>query len=255
MKNKELLNICHKFLNRFINSDELIEELNNIDKKEMSKEEIKKLDKLIMDIKEIIANIPNKIDEYVIGKKKKVNNLIDKFETIPKDEDIINRLLNNLKKDNEKEIDSHERWLAIAQCIDENDYFNTCFDNLSDNELLEFISQYIQVPFPPQLSQEKFEKLVKVGIENDEREWLWRLALNYERRNINFDLIVDYFIKVKDGYYLAELISAVGECLDIDSIIGKINDKELIKDLKERKYVICNYVSEEQFNKLVSKLD
>jgi len=33
MKNKELLNICHKFLNRFINSDELIEELNNIEKK------------------------------------------------------------------------------------------------------------------------------------------------------------------------------------------------------------------------------
>jgi len=221
----------------------------------MSKEEIKKLDKLIMDIKEIITTVPNKVDEYVIGKKKKVNNLIDKLETIPKDEDIFNRLLNNLKKDNEKEIDSHERWLAIAQCIDENDYFNTCFDNLSDYELLEFISQYIQVPFPPQLSQEKFEKLVKVGIENDEREWLWRLAFNYERRNINFDLIVDYFINVKDGYYLAELISAVGECLDIDSIIDKITDKELIKDLKEREYAICNYVSEEQFNKLVSKLD
>jgi len=221
----------------------------------MSKEEIKKLDKLIMDIKEIITTVPNKVDEYVIGKKKKVNNLIDKLETIPKDEDIFNRLLNNLKKDNEKEIDSHERWLAIAQCIDENDYFNTCFDNLSDYELLEFISQYIQVPFPPQLSQEKFEKLVKVGIENDEREWLWRLAFNYERRNINFDLIVDYFINVKDGYYLAELISSVGECLDIDSIIDKITDKELIKDLKERKYAICNYVSEEQFNKLVSKLD
>lgn len=255
MKNKELLNICHKFLNRFINADELIEELNNIDKKEMSKEEIKKLDKLIMDIKEIITTVPNKVDEYVIGKKKKVNNLIDKLETIPKDEDIFNRLLNNLKKDNEKEIDSHERWIAIAQCIDENDYFNTCFDNLSDYELLEFISQYIQAPFPPQLSQEKFEKLVKVGIENDEREWLWRLAFNYERRNINFDLIVDYFINVKDGYYLAELISAVGECLDIDSIIDKIIDKELIKDLKEREYAICNYVSEEQFNKLVSKLD
>ena len=67
MKNKELLNICHKFLNRFINSDELIEELNNIDKKEMSKEEIKKLDKLIMDINEIIANIPNKIEQKVLN--------------------------------------------------------------------------------------------------------------------------------------------------------------------------------------------
>ena len=63
-----------------------------------------------------------------------------------------------------------------------------------------------------------------------------------------------YFINKKDGYYLAELISAVGECLNIDSIIDKIDDKELIEDLKKRKAVISSYVSEEQFNKLISKL-
>ena len=84
-------------------------------------------------------------------------------------------------------------------------------------------------------SQEEFDKLVKVGIEKDEREWLWRLAFNYERSKINFDNIVDYFIKKKDGYYLAELISAIGECLNIDSIINKIVDKELIEDLKKKK--------------------
>lgn len=72
---------------------------------------------------------------------------------------------------------------------------------------------------------------------------------------MNFNSIVDYFIKKKDGYYLAELISAFGECLNIDEIIDKINDKELIEELKNRKSIICHYVSEEQFNRLIFKLE
>lgn len=104
--------------------------------------------------------------------------------------------------------------------------------------MLEFIAQNIQAPFPPNLSQEEFDKLVKVGIEKDEREWLWRLAFNYERRKISFDDIVDYFIKKKDGYYLSELIIAIGECLNIDSIIDKIDDRELIEDLKKEKMIL-----------------
>ena len=120
--------------------------------------------------------------------------------------------------------------------------------------MLEFIAQNIQAPFPPNLTQEEFDRLVKVGIENDEREWLWRLAFNYERRKINFDEIVDYFIKKKDGYYLTELISAVGEYLNIDSIFDKIEDKELIEDMKKRKDVIRFYVSDEQYNKLLEKI-
>ena len=33
--------------------------------------------------------------------------------------------------------------------------------------------------------------------------------INYEKSKINFDSIVDYFIEKKDGYYIAELISAI----------------------------------------------
>ena len=152
-------------------------------------------------------------------------------------------------------MDSHERWFNITNYINENKYFNTCFDSLSDYELLEFIAQNIKAPFPPSFNQEEFDRLVKAGIEKDEREWLWRLAFNYEGRNLNFDSIVNYFIKKKDGYYLAELISAVGECLNIDSIIDKINDRELIEDLKVRKQVISSYVTDEQFKNLIGKLN
>lgn len=258
MKNKELLNICYKFFNRFITADILIEQLTNIDKTNLSKNDIEKTNKIISDIKKIADNTPNEIDEYVIKKKETISNLIKKIEQIPKDDnnsDFLNRQLDNLKKDYDREMDSHERWFAITDCIDKNDYFTKIFESLTDYELLEFIAQNIQAPFPPNLTQEEFDKLVKVGIEKDEREWLWRLAFNYERSKINFDNIVDYFIKKKDGYYLAELISAIGECLNIDSIINKIVDKELIEDLKKRKGVISSYVSDEQFNRLIDKLN
>ncbi len=258
MKNKELLNICYKFFNRFITADKLIEELTNMDTTDLSKKNIEEQKKLIKEIKTIAQNIPNEIDEYVIQKKDQIKNMIDRFENIPKDDKnlvFLNKHLENLKKDYEKEMDSHERWFRITDCINKNSYFNKVFESLTDYELLEFIAQNISAPFPPNLTQEEFDRLVKIGIEKDKREWLWRLAFNYENSNINFDSIVEYFIRKKDGYYLAELISAVGERLNIDKIMDMINDKELIEDLKNRKSVISHYVSEEQFNRLIGKLD
>ena len=257
MKNNELLNICYKFFNRFITANELLDELMKMDISNLSKSDIEEQNKLIEEIRNIIKNTPNEEDEYIIKKKEKIKNMIKKIESIPKDDknvEILNKQLETFKRDYEKEMDSQERWFEVTECITKNEYFNNIFDSLTEYELLEFISQYIQAPFPPQLSQDEFERLVKAGIEKDEREWLWRLAFNYEGRNINFDSIVEYFIAKKDGYYLSELISAVGEYLNIDEIVDKINDKELIEDLKNRKSVISFYVSEEQLGRLLSKL-
>ena len=258
MKNKELLNICYKFLNRFINANVLIEQLSNIDKTNLSKSDIKNTNKLIEEIKKLENDIPNEEDEFVVKKKKNLKNLIDKIEVVPKDDnnmDFINRYLESLKKESEKEIDSYKRWITIADCINNNEYFNKVFNSLNDYELLELIAQYINAPFPPQINQDKFDKLVKVGIEKDEREWLWRLAFNYEGKKLNFDSIVNYYLKKKDGYYLVELISAVGECLNLDEVIDKINDKELIEYIKNNRQSMGSNITEEQFNKIVEKLN
>lgn len=258
MKNKELLNICYSFFNRFISADELVEKLSNFDKNNLSKSDIEKTNKLIEDIKKIKDNNPNYEDEYIIKKKETINNLIKKLELISKNDDnrdFLNHQIENLKNDYNSEMDSYERWFAITDYIDKNDYFTETMESLTDYEFLEFIAQNIQAPFPPNLTQEDFDKLVKVGIKKDKREWLWRLAFNYERKNLNFDLIVNYFIEMKDGYYLVELISAVGECLNIDEIIDKINDKELIEYLKDKKQIIGPNMSEEQFNKIIEKIE
>ena len=258
MKNKELLNICYRFFNRFITANKLIEQLNNIDKEELSKKDVEETNKLIEKIKEIEKDNPNEVDEYVIKKKESIKRIIDKLELVPKDErsiDFVNRQLECLKKDYNNEIDSHKRWVAITSYIQKNKYFNDIYASLTDYELLEFISQNIQAPCPPVLTQEEFNRLVKEGIKNDKKELLWRLAFNYENKNINFDDIIDYFIDKKDGFYITELISAIGNCLDIDGIINKITDKELIEDILKRKNIIKYYVTDEQFSILSDKLN
>lgn len=251
LKNIEVLNICYKFINRLINADELLDKFNKLDKKVKDDEEI---NNLYNKIKKLSKENPNEMDEYVTNVKEKTNDMIKKFENISKEDNNFTGALEILKKDYNKEIDSHKRWASIAECIIKDEYFNRTLDSLSDYELLEFITQYIQVPIPVPLKQEDFDRLVKIAKEKDEREWLWRLAFNYEGKGINFDEIVNYFIDKKDGFYLGELISAVGKYLNIDSIIDKINDRELIEDLKNRKGVIDIYVTEEQFNKLISKI-
>ena len=258
MKNKTLLNISYKFLNRFITVDELIEQLSNMDNSKLKDESKKKLNSLIKGIKKLAKSLPNEEDEFISKEKDKIKNIITNVESIPQNDenkDRLNKVINNLKNEYNKEKDSFKRWYTIAKYISDNDYFNTCFESLSKYELLEFIGQNISAPNPPNLSQEEFDELVKVGIKKDERELLWRLAFNYENKKIDFNKIVDYYIKKKDGYYLGELISAVGKQLDINKIIDDINDKDLIIDLISRKSAISEFINDEQFNRLNSKIE
>ena len=246
MKNKELLNFCYKYFNRFINAKELIKELN--------KQEEVEVKNMVKDIKKIMKDKPNSEDEFVKKKKESTKKALEVYERIPNKDERIIKAINNMKKNLEREDDCFDRWSAISKYISDNDYFCKNFDSLTDYELLEFIGQNIKAPFPPHFDQDTIDKLIKVGIEKDERELLWRLAFNYEGKGLKFDKIVDYFINKKDDYYLSELISAVGNDLDIDYIVDKVNDKEMILGLKESEPVIRGYFTDEQYDKLMSKL-
>ncbi len=188
MKKREILDICYKFFNEYIDAKELIELLSNVDKIGFSKKEINNMNSLIDGIKNIVAT--------------------------------------NLDKDD------YKMCYQVIDYINQNDYFNEIFTSLTDYELLDFLTQYICAPFPPKLSQEEFDIIVSAGIKEDKREELWRMAFNFERYELNMDLIVDYFIKVKDIYYLKELVSVVSY-LDMKDIIKKIVDKELVEELKK----------------------
>ena len=130
--------------------------------------------------------------------------------------------------------DGGEKYKQIFNKLTHNEIVNREATAMDTKDLLEFITHYISVPCPPQIDQEAFDDMVEVGIKEDKREALWRLAFNYDFKGMNFNRIVDYFILKRDVYYLMELVCAVQESLDMDYLIDKVletKDKEFISKI------------------------
>lgn len=238
----DLVSLMYKYINRFINSDELLESLEELDLNNFTDEEKVSIKKLIDDIKSIKDKIPNEVDEIEKNRLEINEKYVNGIDKILQNNTLENKLKEKFLKireglleDKKKVKDGGKLYESLFTLLADNDLINYYYDLLNDYELLEFIAQYISVPMPPQISQEKFDKIVKVGIENDEREWLWRLAFNYNEKNKDFSLIEDYFIAKKDDYYLTELISAVREDLDMKKLMKKVmatKDKIFIDKVK-----------------------
>ena len=238
----DLVSLMYKYINRFINSDELLESLEEIDLNNFTDEEKASIKKLIDDIKSIKDKIPNEVDEIEKNRIEINEKYVNGIDKILQNNTLENKLKEKFLKireglleDKKKVKDGGKLYESLFTLLADNDLINYYCDLLNDYELLEFIAQYISVPMPPQIDQEKFDKIVKVGIENDEREWLWRLAFNYNRKNKDFSLIEDYFIEKRDDYYLTELISAVRDDLNMKKLKKKViatKDKKFINKVK-----------------------
>lgn len=238
----DLVSLMYKYINRFINSDELLESLEELDLNNFTDEEKVSIKKLIDDIKSIKNKIPNEVDEIEKNRLEINEKYVNGIDKILQNNTLENKLKEKFLKireglleDKKKVKDGGKLYESLFTLLADNDLINYYCDLLNDYELLEFIAQYISVPMPPQISQEKFNDLVKVGIENDEREWLWRLAFNYNEKNKDFSLIEDYFIEKRDDYYLTELISAVRDDLNMKKLKKKViatKDKKFINKVK-----------------------
>lgn len=238
-----LVTLMYKYINRFINSDELLESLEELDLNNFSKEEKISINKLIDDIKTIKDKTANEIDEIEKNRLETIERIVSDINIILDSDNLEKDLREKIEhrkeyllEDKKKVKDGGKLYESIYILLADNKLINHYWESINDYELLEFIAQYISVPVPPQIDQEKFNDLVKVGIKNNEREWLWRLAFNYNRKNKDFSLIEDYFIEKKDSYYLTELISAVREDLDMKKLKEKVlatNDKKFITSVKK----------------------
>ena len=238
-----LVTLMYKYINRFINSDELLESLEELDLKIFSKEEKISINKLIDDIKIIKDKTANEIDEIEKNRLETIERIVSNINIILESDNLEKDLREKIEhrkeyllEDKKKVKDGGKLYESIYILLADNKLINHYWESINDYELLEFIAQYISVPIPPQIDQEKFNDLVKVGIKNNEREWLWRLAFNYNRKNKDFSLIEDYFIERKDSYYLTELISAVREDLDMKKLKEKVlatKDKKFITSVKK----------------------
>ena len=181
----DLVTLMYKYINRFINSDELLKSLKELDLNKFSKEEKVSINKLINDIKIIKDKTVNEIDEIEKNRLETIENYVNGIDRILQNNNLENKLKEkflkikqDLMEDKKKVKDGGKLYKSIYILLTDNDLINHYWESMNDYELLEFITQYISVPMPPQIDQEKFNDLVEVGIKNNEREWLWRLAFN-----------------------------------------------------------------------------
>ncbi|MGN1352543.1 MAG: hypothetical protein ACI4WF_00575 [Bacilli bacterium] len=207
---KFFVKTVYKFLNKFIDKDTLIKEINIFLKSKIGQKYNNELAKLLDDIEN--KYIP--IEELMLEGNDEVNR-------------ITNLLLNN------------EIYITLA-------------NQMSNQDLMLLITYYIFAPMIPMIDQETFNDLVNSAIQYDyPLEKVWRLAMNYDSRGYNYDLIDEFFVNSKDSYYLAEYISGVIQ-VNKEKIVNMIiqtKDKEFIKALLKDNF-IQNHLEEKHINDL-----
>ena len=233
----DIVRLMYKYINKFINSHELLGALKDLNLSLYSKEEVRDVKELIKNIEFNVENIPNEVDQFEKKRLEKIDFMKESFEKILSDskidakgKDLIVRQMKNLEEDKCQRRDGGKLYETIFSLLTRNDTINKYAKNMSDFELLEFIAEYISVPFPPPLEQDGFDALVDVGISHDKREWLWRLCVNYNSKNIDFSRAAEYFIRVRDGYYIQELLCACSQSvnkMDVLKSVVETNDKKV----------------------------
>ena len=73
----DLANIIYRYVNRFINSEELINQLENIEKSNYSKNELLEIAKLLEQVKEIVKNVPIEIDKVEEKRLENINYILN----------------------------------------------------------------------------------------------------------------------------------------------------------------------------------
>ena len=240
----DLVNIVYRYVNRFINSEELLTLLKAIDESSFSTEEIVDINKLLDEVENIIKTVPIEIDNEERNRIASINHILSTLEKVKNNKensqevlDTVQRQYDNLIREKKKVRDSGPRYIELSKSLTTNKvYINYC-QKMNSKELLDFITQYISVPMPPRIDQDLFDEMVEAGIKEDKREALWRLVFNYVGRNKNFTCVEDYFIEKRDAYYLTELISIEDKELNMEKLEKKINntnDEKFINDCFER---------------------
>ena len=80
----ELVKLWYKYLNRFINSDELLKALQYLDLNKYTIDTKSEIKRLIKDIKKIKEEIPNEFDEVEEKRLENINFFLDKLTAVDK---------------------------------------------------------------------------------------------------------------------------------------------------------------------------
>lgn len=212
-----------------------------------------------LDIKELSFSVILKNNFFVKSVYKYINKLINKDTLIneiklflnsniekkyKEDLNILLDIIENKDKSLEELIvNSEDEYERLFKLLIHNKTYIDIAKNMSDLELMLLITSYIFVPYIPKIDQDYFNDLVDVAKDYDNAlENIWRLGMNFDGKNYNFDLLDDFFVNSKNIWYLGEYISGIHQ-INQEKIVNKIletRDESFIKQILEDKFLIDN---------------
>ena len=167
-----------------------------------------------------------------VGKKynKDLTNLLSSIEN--KDKEIEDLIINN-----------EDEYKRIFNLLINNKTYINMAKNMSDLELMLLITSNILVPNVPKINQDSFNDLVNAAKNYDNAlENIWRLAMNYDCKGYNYDLLEEFLVNSKNVWYLGEYLNSVIQ-VNQENLIKKIiatNDSEYIKELLKDNFIISH---------------
>ena len=212
LKDTYLVKTVYKYVNELIDKDTLLKEINLFKNYNHKKEYKEDLNKLI----------------------RKINNGEEEIEEL-----IINH-----------QSGYRSEYTKIVNILTNNNIYHKIAGKMTNHELMLLITWYIWMKYPPHIDEELFHELVEDAIlSEDNLENVWRLAMNYNNHDFNYDEIDKFFINSKDVYYISEYISGVSQVNQekITNMLIEQDDKDLIKEFLN-KYIEASRLQEKYVN-------
>ncbi len=180
--------------------------------------------------------------------------LLKNFKVFDNYENNINDIISEIesKSINDLLLEESKEYDRICKLLIDSKINNDFYEQLNYKDKMLIITNYIACPRPFELTQEDFNQLVESAKEyKASLESVWRLAMSYDMKNYNFDLIDNFFVNMKNIWYLGEYISGIHQ-INLDNIIKLIiekKDKAYIKLITEDDFII-NHIDDKYLTEL-----
>lgn len=174
--------------------------------------------------------------------------IVVELEKLDNKTDDVLKLIDEIKKANNKYKDDFKKSKIIMKLFLENKTYNKLASNISNKDLANMVVSIVNPKCLPYLKEEEFKDILnELFLEND-KDKIWKFIFNYREFNYDLSMYEDYLIKSLDAYFINEYIDTLKDYINKDKLIIKIsntkNKKFINKLIDENKYP-NNFTKEE----------
>lgn len=174
--------------------------------------------------------------------------IVVELEKLDNKTDDVLKLIDEIKKANNKYKDDFKKSKIIMKLFLENKTYNKLASNISNKDLANMVVSIVNPKCLPYLKEEEFKDILnELFLEND-KDKIWKFIFNYREFNYDLSIYEDYLIKSLDTYFINEYIDTLKDYINKDKLIIKIsntkNKKFINKLIDENKYP-NNFTKEE----------